>query len=124
MHTGAVTLTQRRHNDAPYNNMSFYDGGAVGFIFDLLREKRNGRAPVFTQHKRVTMFTNIDFMKLQSKLRDNEQYVVDISVCSNVFSARITEQVINAEGKLTHNIDESKTLSALSSDELAAWINS
>ena len=68
------------------------------------------------------MFQDINFMKLQKKLRDNKQFSAQIYVCSNVFECRLFEFQLNAKGELVEQ-QQPKPI-VMSSSELAAWIES
>lgn len=68
------------------------------------------------------MFHDIDFMKLQNKLRDNKQFSVEIHVCSNVFNCKLFEYKLSSEGDLLEQHQPEPV--CMSSRELAAWIES
>jgi len=66
------------------------------------------------------MFSDIDFMKLQKKLRAEPEYSVDIYVCSNAFSSTLRKSTINADREYVQ-LEEPRILS---SAQLAEWIES
>lgn len=66
------------------------------------------------------MFHDIDFMKLQNKLRDNKQFDVEIYVASNIFECRLSEYKLGVNGELLDQEQSDPVI--MSSKELAAWI--